>query len=159
MEDKFVKYSKLYVLIFLLFLSVPVIFGILIASFYGISSIISSRPVDMIFGLVEVVIPSAIFSTAFLIFFKRTKRHPSKIVRGISYFLFVVALAACAYFLVLDIIDFFTIKGQNITDYYAYSLPFLAGNIGGLFVIGLLQAFTTEKEVDWMDRRKQDDTI
>ena len=155
MEDKFVKYSKLYVLIFLLFLSVPVAFGILIASFYGISTIISSKPIDMVASLIEVAIPAAIFSTAFLIFFKRTKKHPSKIIRGISYFLFIVALSACAFFLTLDVIDFFTHKGQNITDYYAYSLPFLAGNIGGLFLIGLMQAFTTAKEVDWMDRGKQ----
>ena len=39
MEDRFVKYSKLYALIFLLFLSVPVILGLIVAAFYGISKV------------------------------------------------------------------------------------------------------------------------
>jgi hypothetical protein len=151
-EDKFIKYTKLYILIFLLFLSIPVIFGLVMVSLYQFSKLISSRPVDMLFELAVMAIPIAVFSTAYIIFFRRTKQHPSKIVRSISYFLFIVALCYCTIVLVLDMYSFFTTKGHVITDYYSFSLLCLAGNIALLFIIGLLQAFTTAKEKDWMDR-------
>ncbi len=151
-EDKFVKYTKLYILIFLLFLSIPVLFGLVMASLYQFSKLISSRPVDMFFELVVMAMPIAIFETAYIIFFRRTKRHPSQIVRGISYLLFIIALCGCTLVLVLDMYSFFTTKGHVVTDYYSFSLLCLAGNIALLFIIALLQAFTTAKEKDWMDR-------
>ena len=51
MEDRFFKYSKLYILIFLMFLAIPVILGLMVATFYGISKLVSSSVVDIIFGL------------------------------------------------------------------------------------------------------------
>jgi hypothetical protein len=153
-EDKFIKFTKLYILIFLLFLSIPIIFGLVLASLYQFSKLISSRPVDMFFELAVMVMPIAVFETAYIIFFRRTKHHPSKIVRGISYFLFVIALCYCTTVLVLDMYSFFTTKGHVVTDYNSFSLLCLAGNIALLFIVGLLQAFTTAKEKDWMDRRK-----
>jgi len=152
MDDKFVKYSKLYVLIFLAFLAVPVAFGMVVGSLYGFSKLISSRPVDMFFELLVVAVPAAIFCTAYFIFFKRTKKHPSQTVRGISYLFFIIGIGACLYFLVLDIISFFTLRGHTITDYKCFHQFFLAGNIGGLFLIAILQALSTEKETDWMEK-------
>jgi len=35
MDDKFLKYSKLYILIFLMFLAIPVILGLLVVTFWG----------------------------------------------------------------------------------------------------------------------------
>lgn len=154
-EDKFIKFTKLYILIFLLFLSIPVIIGFVLASMYGLSKLISSRPVDMAFELIVVVIPVAIFSTAYVIFFRSTKKHPSRIVRTVSYFLFIAALLGCAFVLIIDIISFFQVRGHNITDYNTFRQYFLAGNIALLFLIALLQAFTTRKEVDWMDRKRE----
>lgn len=154
-EDKFIKFTKLYILIFLALLVVPVIIGLVLASMYGFSKLISSRPVDMAFELFVVVIPVAIFATAYIIFFRRTKNHPSQIVRGISYVLFIAALLGCGYILVTDIMSFFNQRGHNITDYNSFKQFFLAGNIALLFIIALLQAFTTSKEVDWMERRRK----
>lgn len=151
-EDKFVKFTKLYILIFLLFLSIPIIFALVLTSFYQFSKLISSRPVDMFLEVAVMAMPVAIFATAFVIFFRRTKNHPSKIVRGISYFFFIIALCGCVATLVFDMYSFFTTRGHVITDYDSFSLLFLAGNIALLFIIALLQAFTTEKEKDWMER-------
>lgn len=153
MEDRFIKYTKLYILIFFAFLAIPVAFGIVFGALYGFSKLVSSRPVDMIFAMGVITMPVAIFSTAYVIFFRRTKKHPSTIVRGISYVLFVLALLGCGYTLVKGFIDFFERGGgYNITDYFSFSLLFLAGNIALLFLVALLQAFTTEKEKDWMER-------
>jgi membrane associated rhomboid family serine protease len=155
MDDRFTKYSKLYFLVFLLFLAVPVSFALLIATFYGFSTLISSRPVDIIFELIVIGIPSAVFATAYYIFFKRTKKHPSPSVKIISQILFVIGFLGSLFFLVLSIISYFKKGYNNITDYATFHIAFLAGNIGGLFLIAIMQAFTTKKEEDWMTKRNK----
>lgn len=157
MEDRFTKYSKLYFLIFLLFLSIPVIIGILIAFFYGFSRLVSSRPFDIIFELLIISMPPAIFSSAYYIFSKRTKSHPSAIVRSISQSLFAVGICCCIVILALSIITYFS-KGYNgATNYQSFGLEFLAGNVAALFIIAIMQAFTTNKEEDWMEKRRRTD--
>ena len=154
LEDKFARYSKLYVLIFLMFLSIPVLFALVIGTFYGFSKLISSAPVDVIFELFVISLPAAIFSTAYIIFFKRTKKHPSAGVRIFSKTCFVIGLACSLLLLVLDLYAFFRYRGLDIDDFNCYSFVFLAGNIGSLFFIAILQAFTTEKEKDWLEKRR-----
>lgn len=154
MEDRFIKYSKLYFLIFLLFLSVPVIIGLLVGLFYGFSKLVSSRPMDIVFELLVISVPPAIFSAAYFIFSKRTKSHPSAIVRVISQTLFAIGIVSSIVVLALSLITYFN-KGYNsVTDYKSYSLAFTAGNIALLFLIAIMQAFTTQKEEDWMEKRK-----
>ena len=156
MEDRFLKYSKLYVLIFLLFLSVPVFIGLAIFVFWGFSKMVSSTVMDIIFGLGIVTIPPAVFLTAYLVFFKRTKQHPAKWVRYLSYVVFAAGFILGIYVLIADLIRFFRQYSTDIASYQAYSLEYMAGNISTLFIIALLQAFTTQKEVDWMDRHRSD---
>ncbi len=154
MEDRFIKYSKLYALIFLLFLSVPVLLGLLIVLFYGLSKVVASGVVDVIYGLTMITIAPAIFSAAYFIFFRRTAKHPVVTIRVISKFLFVVGILASAVVLTLDMITFFTQFQIDIAKYHCFSIAYLAGNVGGLFLIAIMQAFTTAKEVDWMDRHR-----
>ena len=154
MDNRFIKYSKLYVIIFLLFLSVPVILAILVAAFYGLSKLVSSNVADIIFGLGLITIAPALFSTAYFIFFKRTTKHPVASVRSISKILFVAGIAISIVVLITDIISFFTKFDTDISGYHCYSLLYLAGNVAGLFLIAIIQAFTTRKEVDWMYRQR-----
>lgn len=154
MEDRFVKYSKLYALIFLLFLSVPVALAIIVAAFYGISKLVSSSIVDIIFGLGVVTLAPALFSAVYVIFFKRTTKHPVPAVRLISKTLFMIGIAISAFVLITDMIAFFTKFNIDITGYRCFSLPYMAGNVASLFLIAIIQAFTSSKEVDWMDRNK-----
>lgn len=154
MEDRFLKYSKLYALIFLLFLSVPVLIGLAIFFFWGFSKLVSSSIVDIIFALGIVTLPPALFSTVHLVFFKRTRQHPVTWVQYISYSLFVTGIALSIYVLTRDLINFFHHYDTDIGAYYCYSLLYLAGNVGVLFIIAIMQAFTTRKEVDWMDRHR-----
>lgn len=155
MEDRFVKYSKLYALIFLMFLSVPVILGLIIAAFYGLSKLVSSSVVDIVFGLGVVAMAPALFSAVYVIFFKRTKNHPVAAVRTISKFLFIIGIGISALVLVLDMYSFFTRFNIDIDGYHSFSLAYMAGNVAALFVIAIIQAFTTKKEVDWLDRHKE----
>jgi hypothetical protein len=154
MEDRFTKYSKLYVLIFLLFLCVPVLLGLIVAAFYGISKIVSSTIADITFGLGVVTLAPAVFMTVYYIFFRRTKKHPVAAVKIISQILFVAGFLISVAVLVLDMISFFTKFSPDIGKYYGFSLAYMAGNVAMLFLIAIVQAFTTKKEVDWMDRKR-----
>jgi hypothetical protein len=154
MEDRFIKYSKLYALIFLMFLAVPVILGIIVAAFYGISKLVSSSVVDIVFGLGVVTMAPALFSAVYVIFFKRTTKHPVAAVRIISKVLFVTGILIGVFVLVADMITFFTKFQIDITGYKCFSLAYMAGNVGGLFLIAIIQAFTSSREIDWMDRNK-----
>ena len=155
MDDRFTKFSKLYFLIFLLFLSVPVIFGVVMGIFYGFASLVSSRPVDIFFEMAIIAMPPTIFVTVYFIFIKRTKNHPSAPVKIISQILFLLGFCCAITVLVLDIIYFFKQGRHDVTDYTSYSLAFLAGNIALLFLIAIMQAFTTKKEEDWMEKRSK----
>jgi hypothetical protein len=151
MEDKFTRYSKLYFLIFLLFLSVPVIIGLIIGTFWGFSKVLSVAPTEMIYTLLIMSVPCAIFSSAYYIFFRRTRFHPSNVVRVISRTLFTIGFCLAIVFLVLDIITYFH-KPVDVGEYRSFNTWYLAGNIGGLFIIAIMQAFTMPKEKDWMEK-------
>lgn len=155
MEDRFAKYSKLYILIFLLFLSVPVFLALIVAAFYGISRVVSSSMVDIIFGLGVVTLAPALFSTVYVIFFKRTKNHPVSWVRVMSYILFVAGILVSGFVLVSDMISFFTKFKTDITGYRCFSLTYMAGNVAMLFLIAIIQAFSSSKETDWMEKHRQ----
>jgi purine-cytosine permease-like protein len=155
MEDRFIKYSKLYFLIFLLFISVPVIIALLVGAFWGFSKIISSRPTDIIYELLIMSLPAAIFASVYYIFFKRTAKHPSAPVKLISRAVFTVGFLLCFVVLLNDYIRFFNKAAFGSDGYWSFTLLFLAGNVATLFLMAIIQAFTTNKEVDWMEKRKQ----
>ena len=155
MEDRFTKYSKLYFLIFLLFLSVPIIIALFVAVMYGLFRLVSSRPIDMLYELLIISLAPAIFATVYFIFFKRTKKHPNAVVRAISFLFFIVGFCSCIVVLVKDYTRFFTKQISDTEGYWGFGLIFLAGNVAALFFIALLQAFTTNKEEDWLEKRKK----
>ena len=154
MDDRFTKFSKLYVLIFLMFLSVPVALAIIVAAFYGVSRLVSSSVVDVVFGLGIITLPPALFSAICVIFFKRTTKHPVAWVRIISKTLFVAGIIISSIVLVTDMFAYFTRFNIDIAGYHCFSLAYMSGNVGGLFLIAIIQAFTTNKEVDWMKKNK-----
>ena len=157
MDDRFTKYIKLYFLIFLLFLSIPLFISIIIGFVYGFSRIVSVGPAQSVFEILVISMPVLVFTTAYAIFFSRTRSHPSKPVRIISYIIFTAGIIICIYYLAEDLISYFHSHEQDITDYGSFSTLFLAANIATLFIIAIMQAFTTSKEVDWMEKTKGDD--
>ena len=159
MDDRFTKYSKLYFLIFGLFLAVPVVIALFIGFFYGFFKIFASRPLDIFYELLIVAIPPALFAAVYYIFIKRTKTHPSKPVKIISQVLFLIAFLICLVILVTDLLHYFKLTNgaYDIGYFKSYSLAFMAGNVALLFIIALAQAFTTDKEEDWMEKRRKKD--
>jgi len=155
MEDRFGKYLRLFGTIFFLIIGfiVSIILVLLaIRLFFGLLSYISW--VSYLYMTFIILVPAALFIPAYIVYMKRTAAHPNKPVRWISYVIFSVAIAVWASFLVLDMITFFRYAYPAIGMYRSYDMIFLAANVGCFFLVGVMQAFTTEKEKDWMERSR-----
>jgi hypothetical protein len=100
------------------------------------------------------IVPAAVFISVFSIFFKKTKCHPSGIVRMISKAVFIVGILGWIIALVMDAFIFIKKGYTDIDKYNSYNLLFIASNGFVIFLIGIIQALTTEKEKDWMDKYK-----
>jgi hypothetical protein len=104
--------------------------------------------------LTMVMLPAVFFITVFVIFFLRTTQHVSTPVRYLSYAVFSVSVLGWLYFLISDVALFFGKGYTEISKYQSFSLLFLSSSIGTIFFIGVIQALTTGKETDWMDKYK-----
>lgn len=156
MEDKFAKYLQLSNR---LIITLIAFVAALIAIMYGLKlafGLLDSLPWFVyLFTLFIVMVPTLIFITIFLVYFSRTKKHPSAVVRYLSWSLFIAALAAWFYFLVTDLITFIKTGSQQIGNYHSYSVMFLAGSVAMIFIVGIIQALSMPKEKDWIEKRKE----
>lgn len=156
MEDKFEKYLKLshrILLVLVVFIAslLLILFGLRL-----IVGMLDKLPwFTYLFTLFIIIVPSAIFITIFSVNIARTKYHPSASVKMVSYILLVAALLAWIYFLISDIVTFFKTAVQQINPYNSYSVLYLAGSVALIFVIAIIQALSTKKEKDWMEKRKE----
>ena len=110
---------------------------------------------SVLFALFIICVPALIFITVYYVFYFHTKGHPSKGVRIFSNIIFAFILLAWGYYWVLDFIIFFQKQYREIQHYNTYNLAFLSANVGIIFFIGIVQALTSKKEVDWMERGKE----
>ena len=54
--------------------------------------------------------------------------------------------------LVLDFINFLKNGYPDIDKYFSYQILVLSSSVAVIFFIGILQALTTAKEKDWMEK-------
>lgn len=154
MESTYSKYLRLFGNIFLLFLGFIVAFVVIIVGFRLLFGLLSFIPwLRVIYMLFILLMPVCIFGTAFIVFFKRTFTHNSKPVKIISYIIFTAVLVSWIIFTIYDLVTFFKFQYSSIDKYYTYNLLFLSLNIFCLFGVGVMQALSTPKEVDWMERQ------
>jgi hypothetical protein len=156
MEDRYSKYFQLTFNLFFTLLGFIVALALLMLGLKYIFRLLDYIPWFVyVYMMFIFIIPAALFITIFLIYFKRTTQHPSYIIRVISYFIFAVALLVWATAFVRDMITFFKTGAREISNYYSYNIILLASSVAAIFLVGVMQAFTTHKEKDWMDRRKE----
>ena len=110
-----------------------------------------------IFILFIISVPATLFISIYLIYFFRTRSHPSKGARWFSYILFAAFFAAWGYFYISDLVIFFKYHYTAISYYMSYDMIFLISNIVCLFLLGMVQALAMKKEPDWLERRKRTD--
>jgi hypothetical protein len=104
-----------------------------------------------IFMLGILMIPAILFISVFGVFYKRTTAHPSRLVRIISRTLLAPAILMWFVVLIADLIRFFSRGYTEIGKYFSYSTILLAACVAFVFLLGVLQALTTEKEKDWLE--------
>ena len=153
MEDRFSKYLRLFGSIFFLVIGFIVSLILLLVAVKLLFGLLSYIPwFTYAYMIFIILVPAGLFIPAYIIYFKRTATHPAKYVRWISYLIFTVAIIIWSIFLVLDMITFFKYAYASIGMYRSYDMIFLAINVASFFLVGIMQAFTTKKEQDWMER-------
>ena len=155
MEDQFGKYLRLFGTIFFTVIGALVAFVLLLLGVRLLFGLLSYIPwLTYIYIIFIVLVPAVLFITCYIIYISRTRAHPGKAVRIISYALFSIALAAWAVVLVMDVFRFFKYAYTSIDMYYSYEMLFLAANVVCFFLVGIMQAFGMPKEKDWMERSR-----
>lgn len=155
MEDRLGKYLRLFGSVFFLFIGILLI---LVSVFLGLRllfGLMNYIPwMTYVYMIFILLVPSMLFITCYIIYFKRTAAHPNKAVRWISYSLFTIALIAWIIYCIMDIIIFSKHAYTAIAMYHSFNMIFLALNITCFFLVGVMQALTSAKEVDWMERQR-----
>lgn len=157
MDDQFGKYIRLFGTLFFTLIGFIVSLLLLMLGlrlFFGLLSFIPWF--TYIYMIFIIMVPSALFISVFIVYMRRTAFHPSRIIRYISYTLFSIALIAWGGCLFFDLKTFFSFAYVEIGKYNSYNMIFLASNVACIFLVGIMQAFTTAKEKDWMERAQQD---
>lgn len=156
MEDRYSKYFQLTFNLFFTLLGFIVALALLMLGLKYVFRLLDYIPWFVyVYMMFIFIIPAALFITIFLIYFKRTTQHPSLVIRVISYVIFTVALLVWGTSFVRDMFTFFKTGAREISNYYSYNILLLAGSVAVIFLVGVMQAFTTQKEKDWMERRKE----
>lgn len=152
-EDTFEKYLKLLGLLLLAAVVLVLGFLLLLIGFRGLFGLFNTLPwMAFVYRALLVIVPFAVFVPAYVIFFRRTATHPAPWVRIFSRLIFAAAILSWFYSLVSDMIVFFRKPTMTVEGFLSFNLFFVAGHIACIFFIGILQALTTVKEKDWMDR-------
>jgi hypothetical protein len=150
--------GKFIVLFGTIFFSFLGFIGFIIAIMFGLKfffGMLDKMPwFALLFTFFIVCVPALIFLTVFAIYFVRTKSHPSLPVRIFSYIVFVIAISAWIFFWAKDILLFFKKYFNSINYYDCYNLAFLSANVGVIFLVGIVQALSTKKELGWMEKNE-----
>ncbi len=160
MEDNFGKYLRLFGTLFLTVIGFIIAFILLLLGlrlFFGLLSYIPWF--TNVYMILILMLPAALFISAYIIYFKRTTLHPAAAIRIISYIIFSIALILWGIFFIWDLLIFFRHVYQTIDRYHSYNMIFLAANVACFFLVGVMQAFTTEKEKDWMEKQQDEHSL
>ncbi len=153
MEDTLSKYLRLFgniLLTFIIFL--VVLSGLLLILRFVFGMLDHISWFSYLYTVLILLLPVVLFSSVYFIFFKRTKYHPSKAVRGVSYFIFIAAVLSWLVFMVMDIKTYSLRQYSDIGKYNSYNTIYLTANVAVIFLVGIIQALTTAKEKDWMEK-------
>jgi len=158
MEDRYSKYFQLSFNLFFTFIGFILSLAIVLLGLKYIFRLVDYIPWFVyIYMMFIIIVPASLFITIFLIYKKRTAKHPSTTVKYISYSVFVVALICwCAAF-IADMVTFFKNGSREISNYYSYNIFLLTASVASIFIIGVIQALSTEKEKDWLEKRRSEE--
>ncbi len=147
------KFVRLFGTIFFSFISFIVLLILVMLGLKFLFGILDKIPwFSLMFTLFIISVPAVLFLSVYIIYFYRTKQHPSIFARYFSNIIFSIISVCWLYAWIDDLIIFFKYYYNSISHYNSFNLAFLAGNIGLIFFIGIVQAFTSKKEITWLDK-------
>jgi hypothetical protein len=153
MEDQFSKYLRLFGNILFSFIGFILLSALLLLGLRFLMGALDYMSwFSYIYMCCMLLLPAGLFISVYMIFYKRTKNHPVKIVRLLSNLLFAVGILIWIVLLVIDFVNFFKNGYQDIGKYFSYQLLPLTSNVAVVFLTGVMQALTTAKEKDWMEK-------
>jgi hypothetical protein len=160
MEDKYSKYLQLSMNIFFVFVGfILALLGLLFALRY-IMGVLDYLPwFSYLFTIFIILVPSVLMIAIFSIYFKRSLTHPAVVVKWISLVLFSIAIAGWLYFMLADVLFFFKSGAREVGKYNSYNVFYLSGSVAAIFLVGVIQALSTEKEKDWMQKRREKEAL
>jgi hypothetical protein len=151
------KYAKLVFNIFMLvfgFILACVVLFVIMRLLFGLMTMMPW--LDYVFAVMLVIIPTALFVTAYGIFIKRTLRFPVKSVKVITIIPMALIIAAWMVIFILDLVQFFQSHRLDIDAYYSYHKSVLIPSVAIIFILGLIQAWSSPSEPDWLDRQRSE---
>jgi hypothetical protein len=153
MQDNLEKYLQLLGLILLSVAGFLIAFVLLLLGFRGLFGLFSYVPwIAVVYKFCLMCIPFMVFMAAYVIFFRRNRLHPAAWVRFTSALIFTIAIGSWIFALSKDMYNFSAKGTFTVEGYLSFNMFFLAGHVATIFLTGILQALTTAKEPDWMDR-------
>ena len=162
MEDnlsKFLKIAGLVLLSLMAFVLAIVLIILGLRTLFGLFGHMTW--VVLVYKMVILVLPAALFIMVYLLFFRVTRRHVSKWARLVSYFLFSVAILSWVYAYGTDLLGFIRKSsadisaGSTVRDYLSYNSYFLSAHVLCLILTGVLQALAAPDEKDWLEKAHQ----
>ena len=135
------------------FIAALLIITISLRLFFGLLSFIPW--LTYIYVLFILSVPASVFISVFVIFFRRTKYHSNKFIKICSQIVFVAFILSWIYVYITDMIFFYKNEKSDIEPYLSYNTLYLAINVAAIFIMGVIQALTSAKEVDWMEKHRE----
>lgn len=153
MEDNLSKYFRLAARVFASVVAFLLIVALIFMALWYMVAAYDKLPwAEAIFMAIVLIVPAAIFGTTIITFFFKTFHHPSQSVKYFSYFFFILLLLAWLAVLGIDFFTFFTKQYRDIDKYYSFNMLFLFLNVLVIFSLAVVQAFSTTKEKDWLEK-------
>jgi hypothetical protein len=155
MEDRFSKYFQLTFNLFFTFIGFIAALLLLMVGLKYIFRLLDYIPWFVYVYVIFIInVPAAFFTGVFTIYFKRTRLHPHAAARATSYTVFSIALICWIAAFFSDMVTFIKTGSREISNYYGYNIFLLVASVALIFMVGVMQALSTEKEKDWMEKRK-----
>lgn len=154
MEPRLEKFIKLAGLLFITAVGIILVGGLILFLFRLLFGALDSFSwFSQFFLFCMLLLPGSMLLGIYYIFYTKTAKHPSVTVKRISRLFFLLSGLTAIGVMGFDVVKFFTTQATDTDKYYSYNLLFLVCNGALIFLIGILQALTTEKEKNWMERR------
>lgn len=150
------KYIRLFGTIFFSIIGILIALVLLILAVRFIFGLLSYLPFSQYIYLVSIIlVPGILFTSVCVYYFKRTTTYPVAFPKYLSMTLFCGMIVCWLVCMVRDMITFHNHGYTEIGKYWSFSLWMLAGSVGLIFFIGIMQALGLPGEEDWLAKNKK----